>query len=105
VVDVDDVLEPDDEGVVDGVVDGVDPPPMFGQLLLELVAAYESMAAAGAADVDFAGDADELVAAWATAPPARAAVTAKVATTRLERGNMFRSPPFRGVWTQSTNAP
>jgi hypothetical protein len=39
VVDVDDVLEPDDDGVVDGVVDGVESPPMFGQSPVELVAA------------------------------------------------------------------
>ena len=104
-VDVDDV---DDDGVadgvVDGVVDGVESPPMFGQSPVALVAAYESMAAAGAVDADFAGAGDELVAAWATAPPASSAVTAKVASTCLERGNMFRSPPFRGVWPQSTNA-
>ena len=46
------------------------------------------MTAAGAVDADLAGDADELVAAWATAPPASSAVTAKVASTCLERGNI-----------------
>jgi hypothetical protein len=86
VVDVDDVPESVDDGVVDGVVDGVDPPPMFGQSLDDWLAAYESIAAAGA--VDFAGEEDEFVAAWATAPPASRAVTAKVAMTCLERGNI-----------------
>jgi hypothetical protein len=38
VVDVDDVLEPDD-GVVDGVVDGVESPPMLGQSPVEAVPA------------------------------------------------------------------
>jgi hypothetical protein len=86
VVDVDDVPEPDDDGVVDGVVDGVDSPPMFGQSADECVAAFESIAATGA--VDFAVGEDELVAACATAPPASRAVTAKVAMTCLERGNI-----------------
>jgi hypothetical protein len=88
-VDVEDVPESDDDdGVVDGLVDGVDSPPMFGQLLDEWVAAFESMAAAGVEDVDFAADEDELVAACATAPPASRAETAKVAMTCLERGNI-----------------
>jgi hypothetical protein len=77
-VDVDDVPESDDDGVVDS-------PPMFGQSLDECVAAFESMAAAGVEDVEFE---DELVAACATAPPASRAETAKVAMTCLERGNI-----------------
>jgi hypothetical protein len=92
VVEVDDVPEPDDDGVVDGVVDGVESPPMFGQSLDEWVAALESATAAGA--LDLAGAADELVAACATAPPASRAVTAKVAMTCLERGNMFSFTSF-----------
>ena len=82
-MDVDDVPELDD-GVVDGVVDGVESPPMFGQLLDECVAAFSSMTAAGCVEVDFAGP-EELVAAWATAPPASSAETANVAMTCLER--------------------
>src|SRR4051794_9859332 len=57
-----------DDGVVDGVVDGVESPPMFGQLLDECAAAFASMTAAGSVEVDFA-ESEELVAAWATAPP------------------------------------
>jgi uncharacterized protein YecA (UPF0149 family) len=83
VLDVDDVPEPDD-GVVDGVVDGVESPPMFGQLLDECAAAFASMTAAGSVEVDFA-ESEELVAAWATAPPASSPETAKVAMTCLER--------------------
>ena len=82
-MDVDDVPELDD-GVVDGVVDGVESPPMFGQLLDECVAVFSSMTAAGCVEVDFAGP-EELVAAWATAPPASSAETANVAITCLER--------------------
>jgi hypothetical protein len=102
-VDVDDVPEPDDDGVVDGVVDGVDSPPMFGQSLDECVAAFESIAAAGA--VDFAADEDELVAACATAPPASRAVTAKVAMTCLERGNIFSFTSFHVVCRRSQATP
>ena len=91
------------EGVVDGVVDGVDPPPMFGQSLDDWVAAFESIAAAGAVDCP-AGDEDELVAAWATAPPASRAVTAKVAMTCLERGNISVHLLSVVCSTQSTNA-
>jgi hypothetical protein len=83
VVDVDDAPVLDDDGVVDGVVDGVESPPMLGQSLDECVAAFESIAATGA--VDWAAEEDELVAACATAPPASRAVTAKVAMTCLER--------------------
>jgi hypothetical protein len=83
VADVEDVPELDD-GVVDGVVDGVESPPMFGQSLDECVAAFSSMTAAGFVEVDFA-EPEELVAAWATAPPASSAETANVAMTCLER--------------------
>lgn len=82
-LDVDDVPELDD-GVVEGVVDGVESPPMFGQLLDECVAAFPSMTAAGCVEVDFA-ESEEPVAAWATAPPASNAETANVAMTCLER--------------------
>jgi hypothetical protein len=96
-----DVPESDDDGVVDGVVDGlvdgVESPPMFGQSpAVWVVAAFSSIVAAGVVDVDFAAEPDEFVAAWATAPPASRAETAKVAMTCLERVTIFRSPPFRG---------
>ena len=85
-----DVPESDVDGVVDGVVDrvvdGVESPPMFGQLPPGwVVAAFSSIAAAGVVDVDVAAGPDEFVAAWATAPPASSAETAKVAMTCLER--------------------
>jgi hypothetical protein len=84
-----DVPESGDDGVVDGgvdgVVDGVESPPMFGQSPAVWVAVSESVATAGVVDVGVAAEPDELVAAWATAPPASRAETAKVAMTCLER--------------------
>ena len=82
--------ESDDDGVVDGVVDGlvdgVESPPMFGQSPPGwVVAAFSSIVAAGVVEVDFGAEPDEFVAAWATAPPASSAETAKVAMTCLER--------------------
>ncbi len=68
-VDVEDV--PDCE---DGVVDW--PPPMFGQLLDDFAAVFDCIAAVG--EVDVAAEPDELLAACATAPPASAAVAARV---------------------------
>jgi hypothetical protein len=86
VVDVDGVLESED-GVVEGVVDGVDSsPPMFGQSLVDPAAMYE-LSATAAVDVESAAVPDELVAAWATAPPASAAVAARVTMILRERGN------------------
>ncbi len=77
------------EGVVEGVVDGADwSPPMFGQSPAVWVAAMESPAAIAGVEVEPAADPDELVAAWATAPPASAAVAARVTTSLRERGNI-----------------
>jgi hypothetical protein len=75
VLEVEDVLD----GVVDGALDGVEPlPPMFGQLPAMCVAVLESLATAAGVDVDLAAVLDELDAACATAPPASAAVAARV---------------------------
>jgi hypothetical protein len=83
---VDGVIESAD-GVVDGVVDGVDSPaPMFGQSLVDVAAMYEWSATAAVDELTAVPD--ELVAAWATAPPASAAVAAMVTTTLRERGNI-----------------
>jgi hypothetical protein len=66
------------DGVVDGVVDGVElSPPMFGQSPFMCVAVLESPATTAGVDVELAGELDELDAACATAPPARAAVAAR----------------------------
>jgi hypothetical protein len=95
---------PDPEaGVVEGVVDGVDPPPMFGQPAEEWVAAVESMVDAGVVEVGFA-ELEELVAACATAPPASTAETAKAAITCLERGSISVHL-LSWAATQSTSAP
>jgi hypothetical protein len=81
-----DVPESDDDGVVDGLVDGVESPPMLGQSPRGwVVAAFSSSVAAGVVEVDFGAEPEEFVAAWATAPPASRAETAKVAMTCLER--------------------
>jgi hypothetical protein len=92
-VDVDGVLESLEgvvEGVVDGVVDGVDSsPPMFGQSPCAWSARLESSATTAAGLVaEPAAEADEPVAAWATAPPASTAVAASVTTILRERRNM-----------------
>jgi hypothetical protein len=80
VEDVEDVeLDGVAEGVVDGVVEGVElSPPMFGQLPAMCVAVFESPATAAGVDVELAAGPDELDAACATAPPASAAVAARV---------------------------
>jgi hypothetical protein len=78
----------DVDGVVEGVVDGVDLPPMFGQSLVDFVAAFESSTATAVVDVELPAVLDELVAPCATAPPASAAVAARVTTTLRERGNI-----------------
>jgi hypothetical protein len=64
----------DVEDCEDGAVDWS--PPMFGQLLDDFAAVFDCMAAAG--EVDVAAGPDELLAACATAPPASAAVAARV---------------------------
>jgi hypothetical protein len=97
-----DVPESDD-GAVEGVVDGVDSPPMFGQSLVDVAAMFESLATAAGVDVDFAAVPDELVAACATAPPASAAVAARITMTRRERGNICVHL-LSVVSTQSTSA-
>jgi hypothetical protein len=86
-VDVDDV--PESDGVVDGVVDGVDSSPaLSGQSPLASGAAVVSSATTAAVDAGSAAEPDELVAACATAPPARAAVAARVTMILRERGNI-----------------
>jgi hypothetical protein len=95
-----DVPESDD----DGVVDGVESPPMFGQSPAVWVAVPESVAAAGVVDVGVAAEPDEFVAAWATAPPASRAETAKVAMTCLERVAISVHLLSVGAWAQSNAA-
>jgi hypothetical protein len=103
-----DVPESDVEGVagvVDGLVDGVESPPMFGQSPPGwVVAAFSSIVAAGVVDVDCAAEPDEFVAAWATAPPASRAEIAKVAMTCLERVTITVHLLSVGVWAQSNAA-
>ncbi|HEY3613003.1 MAG TPA: hypothetical protein VGK92_04825 [Gaiellales bacterium] len=66
------------DGVVEGAVDGVElSPPMFGQSPAWCVAVPESFATA-AAGVVVGVVLDELDAACATAPPASAAVAARI---------------------------
>jgi hypothetical protein len=86
-VDVDGALELV-EGVVDGVADGVDrSPPMFGQSPRACPAAMVESATAGV-EVDSAAEPKEPVVAWATAPPASAAVAASVTAILRARGSM-----------------
>ena len=93
------------DGVVDGLVDGVESSPMFGQSLVDVAAMYESSATAAGVDAGVAAVPDELVAACATAPPASTAVAARITMSLSGAREHLRSPPFRGVSTQSTNAP
>jgi hypothetical protein len=91
------------EGVVDGLVEGVDSSPMFGQSLVDVAAMYELSATWAVVGAGCAAVLDELVAACATAPPARTAVAARITKKRPERGNIcVHLLPL--VSTQSTSA-